>query len=63
MILLNYMVIGLMLMIKLLLVGLLDFLVEPVTVIGVQKGRDTKENIARNFGLPHPEGYRESTSV
>ena len=32
----------------------------PVTVIGPQKGRDTKENIARNFGLPHPEGYRKS---
>lgn len=31
----------------------------PVTVIGPQKGRDTKENIARNFGLPHPEGYRK----
>jgi len=33
---------------------------EPVTVIGPQKGRDTKENIARNFGLPHPEGYRKA---
>ena len=32
----------------------------PVTVIGPQKGRDTKEDIARNFGLPHPEGYRKS---
>src|SRR5690554_4905576 len=32
----------------------------PVTVIGPQKGRDTKENIARNFGLPHPEGYRKA---
>ena len=33
---------------------------EPVTVVGHQKGRDTKENIARNFGLPHPEGYRKA---
>mgnify|MGYP000985361638 FL=1 len=33
---------------------------EPVTVIGPQKGRDTKENISRNFGLPHPEGYRKA---
>lgn len=32
----------------------------PVTVIGQQKGRDTKENIYRNFGLPHPEGYRKA---
>jgi acetyl-CoA carboxylase carboxyl transferase subunit alpha len=32
----------------------------PVTVIGQQKGRDTKENISRNFGLPHPEGYRKA---
>ncbi len=33
---------------------------EPVTVIGPQKGRDTNENITRNFGLPHPEGYRKA---
>lgn len=32
----------------------------PVTVIGHQKGRDTKENIRRNFGMPHPEGYRKA---
>lgn len=32
----------------------------PVTVIGPQKGRGTKENIRRNFGLPHPEGYRKA---
>ena len=32
----------------------------PVTIIGQQKGRDTKENIYRNFGLPHPEGYRKA---
>lgn len=29
-------------------------------VIGHQKGRDTKENIDRNFGMPHPEGYRKA---
>lgn len=33
---------------------------QPVTVIGSQKGRDTKENLVRNFGLPHPEGYRKA---
>ncbi|MFM8454230.1 MAG: acetyl-CoA carboxylase carboxyltransferase subunit alpha [Gammaproteobacteria bacterium] len=32
----------------------------PVMVIGQQKGRDTKEKIARNFGMPHPEGYRKA---
>ncbi len=32
----------------------------PVTVIGQQKGRDTKENIFRNFGMPYPEGYRKA---
>lgn len=32
----------------------------PVTVIGHQKGKNTKENIERNFGMPHPEGYRKA---
>ncbi|QIB28037.1 acetyl-CoA carboxylase carboxyltransferase subunit alpha [Caloranaerobacter azorensis] len=32
----------------------------PVTVIGHQKGKDLKENIKRNFGMPHPEGYRKA---
>lgn len=36
---------------------------QPVTVIGHQKGKDTKENIARNFGMPHPEGYRKALRV
>lgn len=40
--------------------GIALFEGQPVTVIGPQKGRDTKENIARNFGLPHPEGYRKA---
>ncbi|MFB5663585.1 acetyl-CoA carboxylase carboxyl transferase subunit alpha [Alteribacillus sp. HJP-4] len=32
----------------------------PVTVIGHQRGKDTKENLQRNFGMPHPEGYRKA---
>ena len=32
----------------------------PVTVLGHHKGKDTKENIKRNFGMPHPEGYRKA---
>ena len=32
----------------------------PVTIIGEQKGRSTKENIKRNFGMPNPEGYRKA---
>lgn len=32
----------------------------PVTVVSHVKGRDTKENIKRNFGMPHPEGYRKA---
>src|SRR5215213_1584406 len=33
---------------------------ETVMLIGHQRGRDTKENLKRNFGMPHPEGYRKS---
>jgi acetyl-CoA carboxylase carboxyl transferase subunit alpha len=33
---------------------------DPVMVIGQQKGRTTKEKLARNFGMPHPEGYRKA---
>jgi acetyl-CoA carboxylase carboxyl transferase subunit alpha len=40
--------------------GLATFDGEPIVVIGHQKGRDTRENIARNFGMPHPEGYRKA---
>lgn len=36
---------------------------ESVVVIGQQKGRDTKENLERNFGSPHPEGYRKAIRV
>lgn len=39
-------------------IGLFDGI--PVTVIGHQKGKTTKENIRRNFGMPHPEGYRKA---
>ena len=31
-----------------------------IVLIGQQKGRDTKENLRRNFGMPHPEGYRKA---
>jgi acetyl-CoA carboxylase carboxyl transferase subunit alpha len=34
-----------------------------VVVIGQQKGADTEENIRRNFGMPHPEGYRKAMRV
>jgi len=33
---------------------------EPVMIIGHQKGRDTKSNLYRNFGMPNPEGYRKA---
>ncbi|MBR3708129.1 MAG: acetyl-CoA carboxylase carboxyl transferase subunit alpha, partial [Lentisphaeria bacterium] len=33
---------------------------KPVMVIGTQKGRNTKESVFRNFGCPHPEGYRKA---
>jgi acetyl-CoA carboxylase carboxyl transferase subunit alpha len=40
--------------------GLARFNGHPCVVIGHQKGRDTKEKIARNFGMPRPEGYRKA---
>src|SRR6266511_1321324 len=40
--------------------GLARFEGQAVVVVGHQKGRDTRENIARNFGMPHPEGYRKA---
>ncbi|EAK8696580.1 TPA: acetyl-CoA carboxylase carboxyltransferase subunit alpha [Campylobacter coli] len=36
---------------------------KKLIVIGEQKGRGTKEKIARNFGMPHPEGYRKALRV
>jgi acetyl-CoA carboxylase carboxyl transferase subunit alpha len=40
--------------------GLARFDGEPVMIIGQQKGRSTKENILRSFGMPRPEGYRKA---
>ncbi len=40
--------------------GIAKFQGMPVTVIGHQRGKDTKENLRRNFGMPHPEGYRKA---
>jgi acetyl-CoA carboxylase carboxyl transferase subunit alpha len=40
--------------------GLARFDGKPCMVIGHQKGRDTKEKILRNFGMPRPEGYRKA---
>ncbi|UNC91537.1 acetyl-CoA carboxylase carboxyltransferase subunit alpha [Candidatus Contubernalis alkaliaceticus] len=42
------------------MVGGLAFLDQrPVTIIGHRKGKDMKENVLRNFGMPHPEGYQK----
>ncbi|MFC4403680.1 acetyl-CoA carboxylase carboxyl transferase subunit alpha [Gracilibacillus xinjiangensis] len=40
--------------------GIAKFDGKPVTIIGQQRGKNTKENIDRNFGMPHPEGYRKA---
>jgi acetyl-CoA carboxylase carboxyl transferase subunit alpha len=32
----------------------------PILIVGQQKGRDTKQNLYHNFGMPHPEGYRKA---
>lgn len=40
--------------------GFAKFKGQTVMVIGQQKGRDTKENVYRNFGMPNPEGYRKA---
>lgn len=40
--------------------GIAKYKGQPVTVIGQQRGKNTKENIRRNFGSPHPEGYRKA---
>jgi acetyl-CoA carboxylase carboxyl transferase subunit alpha len=45
------------------LVGFGWFEGRPVAVIGPYKGRDTKENLAHNFGMPNPEGYRKALRV
>ncbi len=40
--------------------GIADLDGRPVVIVGEQKGASTEENIARNFGMPHPEGYRKA---
>ena len=40
--------------------GIARFDGKPIVIIGHQKGRDTKEKIQRNFGMPRPEGYRKA---
>ncbi|UOQ86275.1 acetyl-CoA carboxylase carboxyl transferase subunit alpha [Gracilibacillus salinarum] len=43
-----------------LIAGIAKFKDKPVTVIGHQRGKTTKENLKHNFGMPHPEGYRKA---
>jgi len=43
--------------------GLAQFEGRPVMVVGEQKGRDTKQKLFRNFGMPKPEGYRKALRV
>ena len=40
--------------------GIASLAGRPVVVVGHQKGHDTRELVARNFGMPHPEGYRKA---
>lgn len=39
-------------------IGTLDG--QPITIVGIQKGRNLQDNLQRNFGQPHPEGYRKA---
>jgi acetyl-CoA carboxylase carboxyl transferase subunit alpha len=48
---------------KAMITGLARFEGQKVAVIGHQKGRDTKENLRRNFGCAHPEGYRKALRI
>jgi acetyl-CoA carboxylase carboxyl transferase subunit alpha len=48
---------------KAIVAGLARFHGRPVAVVGHQKGRDTKQRLARNFGQPKPEGYRKALRV
>lgn len=45
---------------KAIVAGLAKLNNQPVLIVGQQKGRDTKEKVARNFGMPQPEGYRKA---
>ncbi|MCX5716396.1 MAG: acetyl-CoA carboxylase carboxyltransferase subunit alpha [Candidatus Omnitrophica bacterium] len=48
---------------KALICGLAKIDSEKIAIIGHQKGRDTKENLMRNFGSAHPEGYRKAMRI
>ncbi|OGW84854.1 MAG: acetyl-CoA carboxylase carboxyltransferase subunit alpha [Omnitrophica bacterium RIFCSPLOWO2_01_FULL_45_10] len=48
---------------KAIVAGLAQFDGERLVILGHQKGRDTKENLERNFGSAHPEGYRKAIRV
>ncbi len=43
--------------------GITAFRGQTVMIVGHQKGHDTRENIRRNFGMPHPEGYRKAWRI
>jgi acetyl-CoA carboxylase carboxyl transferase subunit alpha len=43
--------------------GLARFRDRPIAIVGHQKGRNTRENLQRNFGMPQPEGYRKALRV
>src|SRR5437660_10216023 len=43
--------------------GMARFHGEEVLVVGTQKGRDMKQRVHRNFGTPHPEGYRKALRI
>src|ERR1700687_5595967 len=46
-----------------LICGMARFHGEEVLIVGTQKGRDMKQRVYRNFGTPHPEGYRKALRV
>jgi acetyl-CoA carboxylase carboxyl transferase subunit alpha len=48
---------------KSILAGMAFFDSKPVMIVGHQKGRDTKEKLLRNFGMPKPEGYRKAIRI
>src|SRR4030042_1913190 len=48
---------------KAMVAGLAKLDGQPLAIIGHQKGRDTKENLRRNFGCAHPEGYRKALRI
>jgi acetyl-CoA carboxylase carboxyl transferase subunit alpha len=40
--------------------GIASLAGRPVTIVGIQKGKGLQDNLDRNFGQPHPEGYRKA---